>query len=871
MTIRFTAISFWLLIPAMIVGSAGCGKKTSREQQIADSVLVSAKVALRDGKYAEAKSNLRQAFILDERLGRGIRLAEESRLLARVAEATADFDSALYHLSRATQEYRNLAQRDSIRSIVLGTASLYRTMGQDRKAFAQLEEALRLARVFGDSIGVREIELALIPLCRSLENWEMESRIVNDLLKVYGAPPDPGKLARIYYEVARSQAFRREYDRAAEHFLRAFAFADQAHDSLLSLQSMVRVALAFDAAGRTTEAFQSFSDGLKRAGRTSGAGGLRSELLLRIGNAYMRVRMVDEARRFFNAALASAVQNSNKLLEGYCVIQLGWCDFGGGSEGGLKRVGSAISLFESLGYERGLAYAYDVLGAGLDRAGRFTESVQAYETAIKYFEGNRSPAAGNEIAADCEGTFHEQRISVPYDDAAEVLLRAGRVDEAFVIAERRQSWVLLSFLGGLELHPRDVALESALGEFQHAEAERIGAETRLAEVLASSAGNRELTGALRRVLEAAGKRLAEKAGQVARLHPSFEPFVRVRSQTINEVRERLQPGTVLVEYVPMRRTLYAFVLQSGRAGIQLAAVERERLMSAVRDLDGYCRGLEARGDTISRVAPVPDANVQELLRVLYEAFVRPVEGDLRGSTKAVLVLPVELAAVPVHALRRSAVPGTPYVGEQVAVSYLPAAAWLKSEQPVRPTVQEVVGVGFPGRTGWDVEYELRDIRAFFKEARLYFGSQASAATLEREQADMLHVALEIRYNPAAPGNAAAVLSDGKSAELSIRFPLGRFAGLTSYRAVVVSNLAPYRADAHVVVASSFLSGGASSVIISTHTPSRKAKKVFSEMFYTALLGGADVQTALRKVQSEMIRNPEFSSPLVWGPYMLWGQ
>jgi CHAT domain-containing protein len=89
--------------------------------------------------------------------------------------------------------------------------------------------------------------------------------------------------------------------------------------------------------------------------------------------------------------------------------------------------------------------------------------------------------------------------------------------------------------------------------------------------------------------------------------------------------------------------------------------------------------------------------------------------------------------------------------------------------------------------------------------------------------------------------------------------------------VVVSNLAPYRADAHVVVASSFLSGGASSVIISTHTPSRKAKKVFSEMFYTALLGGADVQTALRKVQSEMIRNPEFSSPLVWGPYMLWGQ
>jgi tetratricopeptide (TPR) repeat protein len=871
MTIRPTAIFFWLIIPSVIVGSGGCSKQTSREQQIADSILVSAKTALADGRYAEAKSDLRQAFALDEQLGRGMRLAEESRLLASVAEATAEFDTALYHLSRATQEYRSLAQRDSVRSIVLVTASLFQTMGQDRKAFAQLEEALRLARVFGDSVGVREIELALLPLCRSLENWEMESRIVNDLLKVYGSPPEPGKLARIYYEVARSQVFRREYDRAAEHFLRAFALADQAHDSLLSLQSMVRVALAFDAAGQTTEAFQSFSDGLKRAGRTTGAGRLRSELLLRIGNAYMRVRMVDEARRFFNAALTSAIQNSNKLLEGYCVIQLGWCDFGGVPEEGLKKVGSAIALFESLGYERGLAYAYDVFGAGLDRAGHFTESVQAYETAIKYFEGNRSQAGGNEIAADCEGTFHGQRISVPYGDAAEVLLRAGRMDEAFVIVERRQSWVLLSFLRGLELHPSDPALEAALGEFQHAEAERIGAETRLAEVLSSSGGNRELTGALRRVLDTAGKRLAEKAGQVAQLHPSFEPFVRVRSQTIGEVQGMLQPGTVLVEYVPTRRVLYAFVLQSGRAGLQLAAVERERLMSAARDMNGYFRGVEARGDTVSRIAPVPDPNVQEVLRVMYEAFVRPVEGDLRGSTKAVLVLPVELAAVPVHALRRSEVRGTPYVGEQIAVSYLPAATWLKSEPSAGPMIREVVGVGFPGRTGWDVEYELRDIRAFFKDARLYFGSQASGATLERERADLLHVALEIRYNPAAPGNAAAVLSDGKSAELSVRFSLGRFAGLTSYRAVVVSNLAPYHADAPVVVASSFLSGGASSVIISTHTPSRKAKKVFSEMFYTALLGGADVQTALRKVQSEMIRNPEFSSPLVWGAYTLWGQ
>jgi tetratricopeptide (TPR) repeat protein len=860
-----------IVICVLALGSAGCSRKTAPEQLVADSLFAAAKTVLADGGYGQAQALLQRALTFDISSGRGFRLAEEFRLLARAAEETAHFDTAVQYYSRATQEYRNLSQRDSIRSILLALSDLYQKMGQERKAFAQLDEGLRLARVFGDSAGVREIEVALLPLCRSLENWEMEGRIVNDLLKVYGAPPDPRMLARIYFEVARSQAFRREYERAAEHFLRAFTLADQGHDSLLAVQSLVRVAMAFDAAGRTTEAFQSFSDGLKRAGQTAGAAGLRAELLLRIGNAYLRARLIDQARRFYNAALMTAIQVSNKLLEGYCIVQLGVCEMVSLPDSALKRIASAVSLFQVYGYERGLSYAYDVLGAGLDRAGRYTEAVEAYAAAVRHFESIRSPLAWNEIAADCEASYHGRGMALPYDDAVDVLLRMGRQEEAFVVAERRQSWVLLSLLGRLELRSGDAAFAAALGEFRHAEAERIGAEGRLAEVLGGKAWNRELTGAIKRVVESAGRGVAAKADAVAALRPSFDPFVRVRGRSMEETQRNVPQGMLLVEYVPTRRSLYAFAVRSGRTTVQIAAVDREQLMSAARDLEGKMRRVEARGDSVSRVAAVPEPGSSELNRFLYEAFVRPVEADLRTSTKAVMVLPFELAGVPIHALRRASIPGTPYIGEQIAVSYLPAAGWLKPEVPAAFVVRDVVGIGYPGRTGWDVEYELRDIRAFYKDARLYFGSQASPGTLEQEHADVLHLALEVRYNAGAPGNAAVIVSDGKSADLSVQYSPGRFATLTAYRAVVVSSLSPGQANVHVVLASSLLAGGAMPVIVATSTPSRKAKKVFSEIFYTALLGGADAQTALRRVQAEMIRNPEFSSPLVWGSYMSWGQ
>jgi tetratricopeptide (TPR) repeat protein len=850
---------------------AGCSQEQSPEQVAADKALAEGRRALAECRYAEGRQKLFRALAFDRKLGRASLVAAEQMLLGDLFASVANFDSAQLFYARATEGYRSLADRNAVRGLTIVTAALHRQMGEERAAYAQLEEALRLAKVFGDSAGARQIEVALLPSCRVLDERAMESQIVNDLLNVYSSPGHARELANLYREVGISQYARREYDRSAEHFLRALTLADQSRDSVLAVESLLRLGMAFDATGKITEAFQSYTDGLKRADKTRGVVGYRNEMLIRIGNTYLRSRQVEQARRFYNAALTSAIRVGNKLMEGFIVTQLGHCDVEVSREAALKNYLGAVDLFKVSAYPAGLAYAQLSLGAAYERSNRVTESLQAFRASIEALESVRAQPEPGDLLRDCETAFFGPRSGAAYDEIIDLLLRSGQYSEGFWFAERKRGREQMRVLGAQEPRTADSALATLLREYHAARYRRIGAEKQMAKLLSSVPRQKELLSAARTAFEKSGAQLEEKAETVARASSSFEPFVRVRGIRPEEVRGRVPSGTALVEYIPTNRALYAFVITSGRVDVQQASIERERLKSAAAELDGYFRLAEARGDTMSIVTAVPDQQAREVLRMMYEVFVRPLGPEARSMGKLLVVLPSDVPAVPVHALRRNSARNTPYLAEEVLVSYLPSAALATPQKAPESVVRDVVGIGCPGTSSWDVEYELRDIRAFYKDARLYFGPQATLATLQHERSDVMHLAVEVRYDDAAPWNAAMILSDGKSLSSRTTVLLGECTAFPAFPAVLVSNLSVRQPSAHTVLAPLLLTNGTGSVIMNAYTPSRKAKKTFGEVFYTSLLGGASVQNSFRKVQMEMIRNPEFSSPLVWGTFFLWGR
>ena len=297
------------------------------------------------------------------------------------------------------------------------------------------------------------------------------------------------------------------------------------------------------------------------------------------------------------------------------------------------------------------------------------------------------------------------------------------------------------------------------------------------------------------------------------------------------------------------------------------------LVNLLQTRSSYADSLDAKKHAI-------DLRTQELLLSLYGSFVRPVENDIAGMERLLVVQQPEFALLPLHALRKPIT--NRYLAEQIAVSYLPSAfaLTLPSRVPVPPPsrqtsriphIPDIVAIGNPGTTGWDVEYELRDIRAFFKDARFYFGQQATLPALQREHGDLLHMAAEMHFDEHDPGNSYIVLSDGKAFNTTTPILWGEFFSFPSFPAVILSNLGDDRVATHASLPEILLIDGCEHVMTQSYTPQRKTKKYFGEIYYTALLSGATSQQCFHQVQLEMIRNPEYSAPNIWAPFFSWGK
>ena len=593
------------------------------------------------------------------------------------------------------------------------------------------------------------------------------------------------------------------------------------------------------------------------------------ELFCRVGNVYLRTRRAGEAARFFRAALVAAINGGNRIAQGYVMLQLAHCDLETNRDAATRNYQSARDLFSSLGYAPGTAYAELCLGIAYQRAAQFPEAYKHLDAALVQYAAVLAQREEDGLFADCERAFLGTSRSPAFDAMIELLLQTGKQEEAFGMVERRTSELLLDVLDAYRPAPSDEALSGALNRYFEVRGERIGAEKLLARSLTASTQQKELITTLRAALDTTGDRITEAAESVVRLNRLYEPVVRGGAVTFAPVQKALSPGVALLEFVPTRRSLYLYVITSTGVSVHMSAVGSDSLIAQSNRLLSLFQRRELRIDTTLTAIRQLEGRIEALSSTLFSAYVRPVESALSGCPKVIAVIAGDLPSIPLHALRRSS--GSPYVIERYLVTYLPSvrALFMNSSPPSR--VQQVVGVGHPGSTDWDVEYELRDIRAFYKDAKLFFGQQASLSTLQTESGDLLHLAADFRFNVRFPVQSSVTLSDGTTLTGVRRVALGELFSLAPFPTVVVSDLAPDQRSIPSPVPCIFLANKAAAVILSPYAPSRKVKKVFGETFYTALQQGDAAPAAYWRSQLEMMKKPEASSAADWGSYFLWGR
>ncbi len=852
---------------SLVFLSGSCSRQPTPEEKQADSTLALAKTRLDSGRFHDGRRLLHTALTLDLRLNRTHQLADEYSLLARVSVLSAEFDSAITYFNNAIEQYRSLTDRTNARVLLLDIASLHRQMGEERVAYGMYVEALRLANVFNDVEGARDIQMAMLPACRALENSEDQTRAINDLLKAYVDSGNQKMQARPHYESALSFLHHNEFQQAVEPLLRALTLADQARDSLFVVTILGTLADSYYRQGNLPLAFETYTDALTRSDHTSGARDIRLAMLIQVGNIYLRNEQFTEAARFYRAALSSAIVQKNRLAEGYVFIQLGYCAAGSRqNDEALGNIQNAMDLFTSVGYSRGVAYANLSMGLVREHAGQPIDAVTYLKAAVENRE--RCDAPPPDIFAECEDVELRQRSY--YDPLIELLLQLGRNDEAFSYAERKSEHRLFEEFNALDLKSSSKEVATLLAHLHHARALHIGCERQLATTLARGPYAKELVEDILTAMQRADNAFQETASAVVKASPRLEPAVRFGEVAVEDVQRQLPPGTALLRSIVTSRSLYSFAMTNAKTTMQVSAIDREHLHALIDAYGDTVRQLVALADSPSVQRKALDQHLQGIASQLYAVFIRPVENTLDGATNVLVQPDEEIVGVPFHALRKGGSRAS-YCIEQFGVGYLPTVAMLKFRSTTPVLSHDIVALGLPGLTSWDVEYELRDIRAFYKDARLYFGRQASLPTLRREHGDVLHLAVDLRFSAGAPGNANVLLSDGATPGTIREVLWGDFLATPAFQTVIVSNLRADSTQLDGLLPSIFLLNGSSSVILTMYPTSRKAKKLFGEIFYTTLLAGKSSEEGYRQAMLEMIKNKDYASPSNWAPFLRWGK
>lgn len=851
----------------------GCSKEPSAEERRADQILNQAREAVARHQHSAARDLLLQTIEIETRLGRTFQLAETHELLADNYASGGRVDSALVGYGIAREHYKELAQRDAALRVTLQMADLYRRIDHERKAREIYAEELRLSAVFKDPDGGNKIRWAFVPCLRMLDETNEERRILDELLKIHTQNTDQRNLSRIHLEIGKSAFYREEYSRAVENFLSAMNLAKQAKDSLRTVESLLLLARTFDKMGRSEESFQMFTEGLLLSDRTRGGGDLREEMLVRVGNIYLRSRQFDEAKRFYNAALLSVVAGKNRLLEGYLLVQLGHCvrDGNGNIPEAVQSYTASLDLFRHYRYAAGESYALRSLGDALHKERKWNEALEQYRSALAMSPRTPDESDPDDLMIDCRNAYDMSRGLTLYESALDLAMQTGDSETGFAVSEARERGALFNLFLGADVQLSDQKQHDLIKRLQHEWGIHAAAQQRLGELMHSGIDALDLIQELHAVLDSTRMEIGRLAEEVIQQNSNLGIVATNDVHDLNTIQQLVPSGAAVIKIIPTQRSLYSYVVTSSRITIQMSAIEKPRLVSLANDLHSLLRKRVLLTDSSALVTGSVDRQINETITSLSAAIVRPIESVIEGVSHLILALPDELHSLPFHALRSSPSRGSRYMIEQHLISYLPYAGALSWDGvPMLPS-HEVVGFGNAGNSGWDVEYELRDIRAFYKEARLYFHEKASLGNLKKEKGDILHIAAETGPVAGRSGNSLVRLADDRLSAKSVPVNWGELLSVTPFSMVIFSDLNEAAYASNPGLSSVFLVGGSSTVMQTSFTPLRKSKKFLGEALYTNLLASPSGKTAYRQAILAFIKSAEYSAPYHWASFFLHGK
>ncbi len=831
-----------------------------------------------EGRLADASRLLDSAASVARQTNDSVSLAKATLNQGLVLQDLGAFQGARAAFERSRDAARRAADSVTMARAFNNIAALDVQLGDPASAIAGLEEARRLARASADSVTEVNARGQLATAYIALGEPQRAFALLDSA--VHMAQRDGRRLEAAEDLKLRGDLFADAGDHrhALEDYRRARSLADTVGLEELRGVILRREAVSLASLGNNLSALQRAGEALQLHRREGHRWPTLSALLV-VAELEGRAGRPSEADGYLRAAgrladsLAIPIAHARvAIAESHVLAERG--DWGGALRA-LERVRGAPELGEAAAEAEVLALRARAHAA----LGQLEAAAVAGRGAIAAVERIR----GNYASGELRTTYVAEKSEV-YADQTLLLLRMGRTDEAFQVADAARGRALVEHLVAAR---GDVPATGVVRDALERERLLRRIDALVARLQARApAAPRERTagyevvsaGLADSVRAARTEYEALLARDAARTLPSAA-LIGVARARARDIAKVLARDEVLLEYFVAPKRLLIFVVTSSGVAAHPVEVDESTLAARVR----LARDLAQLPARASHAMPV--------LRALYAQLLAPVvaSGALRGVRRLVVVPHAVLTYLPFAALVD---PNSGrYVVEDFVLSHAPTAASFVAMR--RERGDEVGGSGEPPHVAAFAPFpaELRATRdEVMGISNLALTGAATVGEAATEHAvrealasgAVVHLATHARMNPVNPLFSRIELAGdptgprGDNGRLEVHELLGMHLGnplvfLSGCETALGRAWATGydSGEDYTTIAQVLLYSGARTVVATLWRIDDRGAGDFARRFYGAEWR-ADAAGAVAAAQRAMLSDERYRSPYFWAAYQASG-
>jgi CHAT domain-containing protein/Tfp pilus assembly protein PilF len=885
-------------------------RKLGDRREVADTLNVLGLLEWDSANYQQAKSNFKQVGVIARELS-DIKLEGMAlNNLSLVYDELGDYQTSLKQYQQVLELYREIDFPRGTGDTLGNIGGVHLLLGHYREALEYYLKALTISEQLNSAVGMSqdhgnialsylglgELESAIRHFDRAIEisqqaglrqdvaYWSgskgsaliqkgrYDLGLVNHrkALGIYEELGARGELLEAMYELGLLLAMLGDPASAEGYFEQAMGLAREIRQSrgiTLNLMALGDLQYKREQLDQAAQLYEEARNRSRDDGQLSNLAASQLKLAL----VYRERQTMDSALREANAALDIASEIEAKPLEAEAIWSIAEIE---------RRKGNfqkALSGFEQAELKGGENTSPDLLwqihfgrARALESMDRLDEAVTALTAAVRVIEGVR-----DRLMESRYRTGYVQDKYEVYVELVRLQLKLGREEEAFLTAEqlRARSFASLAERGQ----------QSALTE----EEQQLESELRERILLLQNSLTREQS------LESPQQRqsaIENFSRELLVAERDYQTFLDDRARSgvpqgkfsetggSSSIRERLEPGDVLIEYVVGEDQVMMFILRSESMTTSVSKVRRADLTARVALLRDLIR---RPGESVWKqpAAALADDLIQPL-----------VNKDLLQGAREVYLVPhgvlnyLPFAVLPVVPRSGKVEESRPLL-EDLTLVYLPTAALLGQKRAMAEHGNSMLAMAPASSRLRYAPEEAQSIDAMFQpRSRLLAGEAATESQFKEISGSfsLLHLATHgyfNKFNPLLSGlELEADSANDGLLEVHEILELGLNARLVTLSACETALGSGYlvdmpAGDEFVGLTRAFLLAGSNSVLATLWEVDDRSSVKLMLRFYRILTDpdrGLDLASALASAQRDLRASDKFNHPYYWAPFVLVG-